>query len=507
MQERERILELVKKGVISTEEALILLENVAQKQDERQIKQAADKVNKDKIDPQMTSQEAKESDEELEERLGKILEKANEASVKLDAVNEDISKLNAQIKTEEEKKQTYDTMEELGTLTESRQQEEKVIVENLNGLYEKRHALLDEKETFENILKESQKERFQAKKEEFTKKMEIPEDWKEQTQEAFNDMGSKMQEAGNHLGGILKKTFSTMADAISENVDWKDVNLKVPGLASTKFQHTFNYPDSKATLIDVKLANGAVVILPNETDENVRVEADVKLYGKMEDKTPLEVLLEKSQIEVDDELISFQLPNKRMKADLTFYLPKRVYDHMSLKLLNGDIEVKDFNGKDIYAKSTNGDLSFSNIDASMLELSGVNGDIEVQNSQLRDLSIDTVNGDMTIRYVSGNTVALSGVNGDIRTTLGDGDWQSIEATNMNGTIKVAIPADVSLKGELKTSAGSVKEKLSQIEVINQRGDNRNRRYLDFERQIEDKPMAFLKASTSTGDIYVKDTDQ
>ena len=45
MNERQRIMELVKKGILSTEEGLDLLETMAKAKDEAQIKQAADKVD------------------------------------------------------------------------------------------------------------------------------------------------------------------------------------------------------------------------------------------------------------------------------------------------------------------------------------------------------------------------------------------------------------------------------------------------------------------------------
>ncbi len=52
MKERERILDLVKKGILSTEEGLDLLESMATEKDEKQIKKEADKVtasHKEKI--------------------------------------------------------------------------------------------------------------------------------------------------------------------------------------------------------------------------------------------------------------------------------------------------------------------------------------------------------------------------------------------------------------------------------------------------------------------------
>ncbi|MCU6167521.1 hypothetical protein KWH76_22215, partial [Enterobacter roggenkampii] len=48
MNERERILDLVKKGVLSTEEALDLLEGMAKAKDEKQINKAAAEVTADK---------------------------------------------------------------------------------------------------------------------------------------------------------------------------------------------------------------------------------------------------------------------------------------------------------------------------------------------------------------------------------------------------------------------------------------------------------------------------
>ena len=52
MKERERILDLVKKGVLSTEEGLDLLESMATEKDEKQIAKEADRVtasHKEKI--------------------------------------------------------------------------------------------------------------------------------------------------------------------------------------------------------------------------------------------------------------------------------------------------------------------------------------------------------------------------------------------------------------------------------------------------------------------------
>ena len=59
---------------------------------------------------------------------------------------------------------------------------------------------------------------------------------------------------------------------MNDNVEWKDIKMKVPGVATTKFEHEFNYPNPQASLIDVKVANGTVVFKTWD-QEDVKVEA------------------------------------------------------------------------------------------------------------------------------------------------------------------------------------------------------------------------------------------
>ncbi|MGC3144973.1 hypothetical protein ACPTG9_15580, partial [Enterococcus faecalis] len=75
------------------------------------------------------------------------------------------------------------------------------------------------------------------------------------------------------------------------------------------------------------------VVFKTWDKEDVKVEAKIKLYGKMAGVSPMVAFLERSDIDVDDETISFHVPNNRVNADFTFYLPKPTYDHVSVKLL------------------------------------------------------------------------------------------------------------------------------------------------------------------------------
>lgn len=536
MKERERVLDLVKKGILSSEEALVLLENLATEKDEKQIKKAADEVdvttaNVDSKESDQTAdlldelesekettedeksaadsfeEQSKASAEADRKNLEKILDelatKANQASVELDEVNAEIAGIKEEIKETQEALMELNTKEELGELSEEELKTRADLEEELKTLEDSLADSNQEKIALEAELKNIRKEQWTETKDCVTSKFDIPDDWKEQATDTLNQVGEKMSEAGSQLGSFLKKTFSTVAETVNENVEWKDINFRVPGVAATKFDHEFNYPAVEASLIDVKVANGNIVFKTWDK-EDVKVEGKIKLYGKMDGDTPLEAFLERSQIDVDDEVISFQIPNKRVRADLVFYLPARTYDHVSVKLLNGNITVEELKAKDVYTKSTNGSITFNDIDATMLEVEGVNGDIKVLNGEILDNIIETVNGTVTVTAAP-QTIAVSLINGDVRITAKENTLKKIEANSVNGNVKIALPLMLGIEGTVKTSLGSINSRLSDYEVIREKKERTNQ-LLQF-RRVDDEQMAQINASTTTGNIYLKDTDK
>lgn len=533
MKERERVLELVKKGILTSEEALILLENMATEKDEKQIEKAAEKVDTQNIGTtnkedqvadlmdalekgeaegptvdsfeENTQDSAEKDRENLERILDELATKANRASAELDEVNAEIAGIKEEIKEVAEEIGTLDTKEELDALTEDEQVQRKDLHVLLAQLEEKLATQSTEKtaleEELKNILKEQWKGQWNDTKEKVSS--QFSEEWKDQATDTFNQVGGKVAEVGGQVGEFLKKTFNSFSDTMNDNVEWKDIKMKVPGVATTKFEHEFNYPNPQASLIDVKVANGTVVFKTWD-QEDVKVEAKIKLYGKMAGDSPMEAFLERSDIDVDDETISFQVPNKRVKADLTFYLPKRTYDHVSVKLLNGNVLVEELTAKDVYTKSTNGTITFKKIDATMLEIEGVNGEIKVLEGTILDNIIETVNGDVSISAAP-ESLSVSLINGDIRITAKEKTLRRVEASSANGNIKLALPNNLGVEGQVKTNLGSINSRLTDIEVVREKKDRGNQQ-LHFRRVLEES-MAQINASTTTGSIFLKDTDK
>ncbi len=88
----------------------------------------------------------------------------------------------------------------------------------------------------------------------------MPDDWKDQATDTLNQVGEKMSEAGSQLGKFLKKTFQTVSETVNEHTVMEDVSLRVPGIATTKFEHEFYYEAPAASILDIKAANGNVTL-------------------------------------------------------------------------------------------------------------------------------------------------------------------------------------------------------------------------------------------------------
>lgn len=522
MKERERILDLVKKGILSTEEGLDLLESMATEKDEKQIKKEADKVTASHKEKDQASQlidelengeekisepvDLKEKERQDQENLEKILDElateANKTSARLDEVNAQFADNKAARNEKQEALMQLNTKEELGELTEEELAQRQTLEAEIKELEATGDTLLEEQLKLEAELKDIRKNQWSEKKETFTDKFELPDDWKDQATDTLNQVGEKMSEAGSQLGKFLKKTFQTVSETVNDNMEWKDVSLRVPGIATTKFEHEFYYEAPAASILDIKAANGNVTLKTWNSDD-VKVEAKIKLYGKM-GAEPFEAFSERSQIEVNEDHISFQIPNKRVRADLVFYLPKRVYDHAAIKLLNGNIMIETLEAKDIYTKSTNGNIIVNQLTATMLEVEGVNGNIDIRNGNILDSIIETVNGTVTFGATPEN-LSVSLVNGDVRLTIKEDNLKKVEASSVNGNVKVALPDSIGLEGHAKTSLGSINSRLSNYEVVREKKERTNQ-MLQF-RRVSDDEIAQVQLSTTTGSIYLKDTDK
>lgn len=515
MNERERILELVKKGVLSTDEALDLLEEMGKKI-QSETTETQNEETQHSVDNKMDDtafEHTEESQEDVEDRqaqdqknlediLDRLATESNQASVDLDEVMVEIDGLKATLAEVREALMELNTKEELDALTEAELEVRIALEEEIKELEWTLSELYDEKANLEGQLKNIRRSQWSQKKEEFQQKMDIPEDWKEQANETFSQVGEKVVDVTNQMGKFLKKTFKTVSQSVSENVEWKDINVKFPGVATTKLEKEYLFEEVTATILDIQVANGQLQFKFWDKEE-IKVETMIKLYGKMDAATPLAAFEERSQIDLTDDRFVFKVPNKRVRVDAIFYLPQRTYDYAAFKLLNGDIEIQGFEVKDIYVKSTNGDVTLEELKASMLEISGVNGNITICSGRIIDSIIDSVNGSVRMKTVPEN-LSVNLVNGDIRLTLNDEKLRRLKANTVNGDVKIALPLKQGLEGTATSSLGKIHNRLTDFEVVREKNERMNQ-LLQF-RRVNDE-MATIELTSTTGNIYLKNNEE
>lgn len=499
MNERERILELVKKGVLTSEEALVLIENLSKAQADTTAAStetpaakapATDDSATDDTDDATSADATSSQTKQAEDaRIAAINTQIAEVTGSLDALIAQKQQIERQIAANDEQIIVLDTMDDLDTLTPEKRTERGHLQQENAALNIQLGQVKHQQADLKTDLAALQRQKRQLNKQHFTDKL-FADDWQDQAKGTLNDIGKTVGDATTQISSLVKQTIGGVMD----NIDWKDVTVRVPGLATEKFDHTFTY-DSAATVLDIKVANGDVT-LATWDQPGIQVQANIKLYGKMAEDTPLDAFIARSKIDVNDDHFVFQVPNRRVQADLVISLPKRDYDHTTVRLLNGGVTIKDLTGKDFYIKSTNGELQFTELTATMLETEGVNGSIKVVGGTIHDLMLQTMNGDIKVK-TDPTTLDLQTVNGTIRASLVS-DFNALTASSVNGNVKVALPASVAVNGEAKTRFGSVKSRMTGVEIAKA-----------AKRVTLARPgtgAGVVNVTTTSGTIQLKDTD-
>lgn len=343
------------------------------------------------------------------------------------------------------------------------------------------------------------------KRDEAPKFFEVPDDFEEQSYRPMDRPQVQANDFGSRFGRIVSKAAKTVSETVGHEFDWQNVNQKLYGTAKTHFSHQFVFENNAARTIDIKLAKGKVVLKTwtDETIMDVKVEATVALLGKMEESDPLEAFLKRSQIEVNNAQILFHVPNKRVKAELTVYLPRRHYHELSIRLLNGDVLIDELRAKNVAINVTKGDLLIQQMDAAMLEITGTNNEIELRKGEVLDLFAETVTGTI-ISSADSASAEYSLINGDIKLTVGNADLKKIVANSVNGDVKVALPQGTGIAGVAKTGSGTINYRLANYETVQERlGETQ--KILHFTRSAE--PTAEVAVSSKAGNIYLKDYDK
>ncbi|MDN6731308.1 MAG: DUF4097 family beta strand repeat-containing protein [Atopostipes suicloacalis] len=557
MDKGERILELVRDGVLSVEEGLDLLENLSEEESQKaqkkntkekdtkeKTKESSDDREKSSVDSDKDKKEEKIKEDELEAIANEI----NRYSAAIDNLNEDLLAVNNQTSMVEErltrkkenqneefdqrklalegevislnkeikwisskkevenperidqlKQELSQVLDELYQLENDKNDEEiESLTLALDDLEEKRKELAQEKNKKMKEMHSLKMRQWSTKAKQFSNTMELPEDWREGANKTIDKASEIIDEGSQSLAGFLRKTMRKTKDTIRD-IDWKEMKMDLSMQEKASFSHEWLFEDTTASILDFKNANGNIHFKRSMND-SIKIEAEIKLYEKKEELSPLESLEEKMYLKIDSDQFTFHIPNKKIKADLIVYLPERNYDYLRVHLIKGNLTFDELLANDLYIKITSGDLVFNQLEATMLEVKMTKGNLTLEETHLKDLLVNTTSGDLRI-IGAVESSDLNTASGNILVTLSGEELIQLTARSVKGDVKVSLPKELGFEIEAKAALGKVKSRLTASEKSLE--DEVESKIYRFFRMSEGK-LGQINLQTTKGNILLKD---
>ena len=452
MNEKERILDLVKKGVISSQEAISLLEELGKNQGE------ASKVSEQEKKDVSTYQ--KEDEKRFDTVLDSLASVVTNFSSEWDEEFETLNQVTQQVKQKEERIEELHSAKVLDKLTVEQEMELQRLTEELEVLRSQQRSLEEEKKAAQEDMKRLKKEELDEKLKKAKQKIEET-DWQQTTSDSLSQLGGII---GRFAGQFAKAAAETARNVSVTIKDHPTFSTMSPFFYQTSHSYAFEEEFGEIGIIEIKVANGDIK-MKTGPQSTVTIEGEFRLNEEFETEEEIEQYInERLNVSLENDTFKFFVPSKKVYADVTFVFPEKDYDYVSVKGLNSGIRMKDFTGKDFYAESQNGEVSVKNVSGTMLELTSKNGTIKQLDGQFKDSILDGTNGNI-IFDAEAESVTLKTVNGTIKVKKVSPNAKQILAKTVNGSVHLDVPESVELEAALSTSLGKLHYDDARYEVI------------------------------------------
>jgi DUF4097 and DUF4098 domain-containing protein YvlB len=198
-------------------------------------------------------------------------------------------------------------------------------------------------------------------------------------------------------------------------------------------------------------------------------------------------------------LMKGYIGDKGYEGTLEVQIPKGL--NLTVRNINGDIRILEFEGKELRANLVNGDINFQDIESSLLKIEMVNGGIYLRDVQSSDaIELSKVNGQWDIDKLVSKSISISGVNGDV-TLGGDMEFENLKVELVNSKIQAKLSKKW-LKGfaVISTLNGTIvilKDGVSEVPLYVEKGLKKD------EAESTAKAGARIIVKTVTGNVELK----
>lgn len=319
-----------------------------------------------------------------------------------------------------------------------------------------------------------------------------------------------------------KKTTSSQADDFMEDIKrdftqigerfmqfmqttvgkMKSFDFEMPFGEPNEFHHTFTKEEVDIKEISADLANGKFEIYPSQ-DGQVRADCHVKVYRSPSEEDAKKEFLDKFVFVVDQQKLRIISDLKTTSVNVVLYVPKQMYDSISIRLFNGAFIGKHIEVDRLKVKTANGKIELKDVQIEDAEVQTANGTIQVKEAKGNKIDAETINGRIYIDgYLKG--IEAQSVNGHVVVTTKSLDAHKIEARAVAGTVEIYVPSTIGLQGEIASNFGKMDVALSDVTRINEQ-EHFLQKNIRFTKDIEGSTSAplYIKGEAKTGSILVR----
>ncbi|WP_059103402.1 DUF4097 family beta strand repeat-containing protein [Shouchella shacheensis] len=282
----------------------------------------------------------------------------------------------------------------------------------------------------------------------------------------------------------------------------KDVDLDFNFGPHVVMDHIYQHQGRPPKSLAISLENGSLTLVPWD-ESDVRVECQAKVYRVKNTDEARRRFFNESTFFVDDDKLCFETKVKSIKMEATMYVPRSHYEYIKVHTFNGKLKGESISCDTLEASTVNGPIETDGVIAKKASLETVNGKIVCEKGQIQVLDAKTFTGEISVMGPV-QDADIETVNGNISfaiDALTEPGYVDVKAAT--GSVELLVSKDIRVEGKLKTNVGSLVNKLTDSEVVNEKKEMAQR-FLQFIGNGEKSARVKLTAGTNTGTISVRD---
>ncbi len=300
------------------------------------------------------------------------------------------------------------------------------------------------------------------------------------------------------IGSVFMDLFNKTVDKV------KDMDMSTPFPLGEKvsFQDVKTFDGDDVRQVYVDLPNGSLTIEPAELND-IRIVTSVRTPLDNDVETTKQRFLSNYVVDTQQQSLRIITDAKWSQIEVTLYLPRKKYDELKLRFVNGGVSLHDVEAGKLRVKSLNGAVKAHDVRFADAEIKTSNGAIELRDVRGKEIEAETLNGRI---YIDGavEEVEAKSINGAIAVTTYAKNARKVEAETVAGTVEVYVPSHVALSGKLATNMGKLDVNLADVDQVASQ-DQLFSKTLHFTKHVENAHKLFIEGTSKTGTILVRYT--